>query len=430
MYKKIIATILVFLLLAIVFSGCLESDEKINKKPTVNISYPSSGSTVSGIAMITGTASDPNGDDDLSAIEVMINDDGRWQEAMGTAKWSFHWNTYDVDDGFYHIKVRSWDSLEYSEIDEITLRVDNPESVESGSHKWALFVAVANSAADDDSKLGNGGLYLAEEMAAYLIEKCGYSTSNIIILFDDGWIRSNNGFGVPIKTLQQRKHDYDVVYSAATRRNLESAIKHIIDDSNKYDDSEVFIWVFGHGQGETENTLTGGKLLQRSKIVLWDSALADNELGHLLSNLRSKETCILVDACFSGGFADKTIFNFPTFFLLKSEVPKIGRVAISGASKYRTGYASTTHGPLFTLLWFEGIKTGKADGFKPGLLNMGRPTTLKLYKDGKVSVEEAFYYAKYTLRKDEHLEDYSKMEPQINDRYPLLILNNKGLILG
>jgi hypothetical protein len=41
-----------------------------------------------------------------------------------------------------------------------------------------------------------------------------------------------------------------------------------------------------------------------------------------------------------------------------------------------------------------------------------------LFKDGVVSVEEAFYYARYVLRTDEELEEYSTMEPQINDQYP------------
>jgi len=55
-----------------------------------------------------------------------------------------------------------------------------------------------------------------------------------------------------------------------------------------------------------------------------------------------------------------------------------------------------------------------------------------MFKDGKVSVEEAFYYARYILNTNKELKNYSKMEPQINDKYPRagLLLNNKGLILG
>jgi len=104
---------------------------------------------------------------------------------------------------------------------------------------------------------------------------------------------------------------------------------------------------------------------------------------------------------------------------------------ISSTSKFKPGYASTTEGPLFSYLWFEGITTGDADGFRPGLFDLGTPKRLKIFKDGVVSVEEAFYYAKYVLRTDASLRNYSSMRPQINDEYPHrgFFRNNGQLIL-
>ena len=428
MDKKVIALLLFVSVTLLLFSGCIREDSYGNEKPMVGIEYPRSGMAVSSLVMISGMASDPDGDDTLVKVEVMINDD-EWINAEGTTKWSCDWRTYEIDDGFYTIRVRSWDGTDYSSIEEITIRVDNPETVESGTHKWAIFVAAANFPADNESKLGNGGLYLAEDMAAFLIESCGYSTSNIFLLFDDGWIRRDNGYGTRIKTLQERRHEFDITYGGATRKNVEASISYVVEESNKFDDSEVFIWIFSHGYGDENDTLTGGKLLENSDVCLWDDTIMDQELGDILSGLRSKKTCVIVDACFSGGFADKTIYNFPTF-LLKSNIPKPGRVVISGASKFRVGYTSTTEGPLFSLLWFEGIKTGDADGFRPGFLNMGRPTRLNLFRDGKVSVEEAFYYARYMLKTEEDLEDYKRMEPQIDDQYPYPLFSVKGMLLG
>ena len=428
MKSKIIALSALILIFVSLFSGCIQDEDDFNKIPTVKISYPYDKNQVQGIVMISGDAGDEDGDNTLERVEIKIND-LNWDDAEGTTQWSYNWNTYDMDDGIYAIKARSWDGFEYSEIDEILVRLDNPESVETDSHKWAIFVAVANSGANN-SKLGNGGLYLSEDMSSYLIEEKGYSTDNIFLLFDDGWIRTNNGYGRRIATLQQRRHDYDINYGAATKNNVESTIKHIISESNKYEDSEVFIWFFAHGCGDENDSRFGGKILERSEIKLWDSFLADNELGHLLSTLKSKETTIIIDACFSGGFADKTIFNFPEVFLLKSELARTGRVVITGASKYRVGYASTTSGPLFTLLWFDGIISGDADGYRPGLFKMGRPTKLKMFEDGKVSVEEAFYYARYMFKNTEELDMFDTMEPQINDKYPKMILNGEGLILG
>jgi len=65
-------------------------------------------------------------------------------------------------------------------------------------------------------------------------------------------------------------------------------------------------------------------------------------------------------------------------------------------------------------------------------LKRGKPSWLNLFKDGKVSVEEAFYYARYMLRTNKAFEDYDTMEPQINDQYPYRgILRSKGgLFLG
>ena len=429
MNKRNIALILVTILLLISLSGCLQEEKKKNRKPEVEISYPADGAIVSSFLIISGNCSDPDGNETVERIEVKVGGN-EWSPIKAAPRWSYHLNTNELADGYYTVKVRAWDGVQYSDVKEITIRIDNPEMVKTGSHKWALFVAAANFPPDNESKLGNGGLKIAEEMAAYLIEKCGYSTENIIILFDDGWIRTNNGYGKKIKTLQERKHEYDITYDAATKENVIDAINYITEKSNRYQDSEVFIWFFGHGVGDKENNLTGGKILETSKIFLWDTTLTDSELGGYLSNLKSKETCIAIDACFSGGFADKTIYNLPEFFLFNSNIPKSGRVVITGTSKFRIGYASTKTGPVFTNLWFEGIETGQADGFQPGFLNSGKPTELNMFKDGKVSVEEAFYFAKYVLRTNKELEKFRDMQPQISDRYPKTLANKEGLVLG
>lgn len=146
--------------------------------------------------------------------------------------------------------------------------------------------------------------------------------------------------------------------------------------------------------------------------------LSDKELGNMLLNLKSKKTCNIVDACYSSGFTDKAIYNLPEFFLLKSGIAKPGRVIISGTSKFRLGYAITTLGPIFSLIWFDALKTVYADGFKPGFLHMGRPTISSMFRDGKTSVEEAFYYTCYVLRNVRSLVNFKMMEPQMNDQYP------------
>ena len=433
MKKTLIAALSLLIVVAIIFTLYSTSyiEDIFNQKPTIKITYPPNGATVASIVMISGTASDPDDNDSVLSVEIQINDQG-WFNTTNPEQWSYDWNTYQYPDGEYRIHARSWDGETYSDIYTITVLVDNPQAVASDAHRWAVFIATANFPNDNESKLGNGGLFLAEEMAAFLIEKKGYPTENIVILFDDGWIRKDNGYGERIETLQQRRHTYAITYGGATQQNVENVFLHLINQSNQFRDSEVFIWIFNHGYGDLDNSITGGKLFESSQIFLWDAMLSDKDLGSLLSQLRSLKTCILIDACYCGGFADKTILDFSTSLLFRSGLPRAGRVVITGTSKFRVGYASTTDGPLFTQLWFDGIKTGKADGYKPGLLSIGRPTLLNLFKDKKVSVEEAFYYARHQLRTNPDLRDYNDMQPQINDKYPFRgrILSRKGLILG
>ena len=429
--RKIIALLLVLVvILPLTFIYFLEEKTSLNKKPFVEITYPYNGAVVSKIVTISGTATDPDGNDNDLLVEVTINNN--LDIAEGSNLWSSEGKVFDIEEGFYTVKVRSWDGTDYSDIKEIYLEVDNPEIVENDAYKWAIFIAASNFPEDNESKLGNGALNLAENISAYFIENLGYSTSNIIILFDDGWIRKDNGYGEPIVTLDQRRHDYNITYGAATKDTLITTLNYVVDESNNFVNSEIFIWIASHGCGDSDRRLFGGKLLKRSAIFLWDNTLSDIELSIILSCLKSKKTCIIVDACYSGGFADKTILNFPEFFLFRSSLSKSGRVVLTGASKFRVGYTSITEGPLFSQLWFYGIVSGNADGFRPGILKRGRPTILKIFKDGKVSVEEAFYYARYILRTSNNLEEYSKMEPQINDQYPHrgFFGSLKGLILG
>jgi hypothetical protein len=420
-YKWIVSlTIVVVLALIVVaFSGFFGNNFNLgilNAKPTVTITYPSDGATVSTLVMISGTAGDSDLKDNVS-VEVKI-DDGDWLAADGTTLWGYEWSTYSIQNGMYTISARSYDGKDFSTVQTITITVNNPAVVDSGAHKWAIFITAANFPENNESKLGNGGLYLSEDMAAFFIEKYQYPTSHVTILFDDGWIRSDNGYGTRLETLQERPHSYAITYGSATKENVIASLDYLINASNTFDDSEVFIWIFNHGLGNANRLIFGGKLLQSSEIFLWDDTLTDKELGDVLDPLTAPKTTIMIDACYAGGFADRTIFDMRTSLFFRSGIPKDGRVVISGTSKFRTGYASTTQGPVFSLVWFQGLSTGQADGFRPGILDRGVPRNLKLFKDGVVSVEEAFYYARYMLRTDENLKDFKVMQPQINDEYP------------
>ena len=310
MDKKIIALLLVIAIILPLFLINFEKEDIVNQKPVVEILYPYEGLSCSKIVPIRGTAYDPDGDNNLLEVELMIKNE--WVLANGNMEWNYEWDAYKIDDGFYTIQVRAFDGTDYSKIEEIKIKIENPAAVDSDSHKWAIFIAASNFPQDNESKLGNGALNFAEQMTAYFIENLGYSTSNIIILFDDGFIRSDNGYGEPIETLQERTHKYDITYGGATISNVESSINHVVQEANEFDDSEIFIWIASHGLGDENRAFTGGKILENSAIFLWDTELiTDKDLGDLLTGLRSRKTCLF---CFfilrirSGPLAVNKIF--------------------------------------------------------------------------------------------------------------------------
>jgi ribosomal protein L32 len=94
-----------------------------NTAPSVNIIFPEGG-TVSGFVSIIGTASDVDGDGTIS--EVQVNFKGTWETAEGTVSWAYIWDTTEDDEGTYEISARAFDGLLYSEIDSVSVTVDNP----------------------------------------------------------------------------------------------------------------------------------------------------------------------------------------------------------------------------------------------------------------------------------------------------------------
>jgi len=100
--------------------------EKGNQPPTVDITYPDDGQTVSGTITIAGTANDIDGT--VTRVDVKTGN-GDWKPVDdGTTSWSISWNTDTVPDGSCKISARSYDDDDCgSDIDSVTVNVDNEE---------------------------------------------------------------------------------------------------------------------------------------------------------------------------------------------------------------------------------------------------------------------------------------------------------------
>jgi endo-1,4-beta-mannosidase len=89
--------------------------------PTVSISSPSSGGSVSGTVSISGTATDNLG---LSKVEVALNG-GIWRAATGTSSWSYSWDTTVWINGSHTITARAVDTQNNISTSQITVTVNN-----------------------------------------------------------------------------------------------------------------------------------------------------------------------------------------------------------------------------------------------------------------------------------------------------------------
>jgi len=82
--------------------------------PSCNITYPTNGSTVSGIINVTGEAFDLDGD--LDSVFVRINN-GSWEAAdRNGSSWWYEWNATQAEDGTHVIYAGAYDGQRYSAI--------------------------------------------------------------------------------------------------------------------------------------------------------------------------------------------------------------------------------------------------------------------------------------------------------------------------
>ena len=121
--------------------------------------------------------------------------------------------------------------------------------------------------------------------------------------------------------------------SQATRANLEAAIEDVAGQMGP-DDTFVFFYS-GHGAqvdrvGGFESTDPDGK---DETIELYDGAVLDNEFNQMLSQINAGTTLIVLDSCFSGGFAKDVISVPGRMGLFSSEEDVTSQVA----SKFRAG---------------------------------------------------------------------------------------------
>jgi len=101
----------------------LTINNQLAHPPQVSFISPADGWTVSDTVSLTGLSTDPDGDD--VTVQVRIGDTGQWQNAIGSAPWSFQWNTSTSGNGLVPVTIRAFDGALYSQEMTRTFNVDN-----------------------------------------------------------------------------------------------------------------------------------------------------------------------------------------------------------------------------------------------------------------------------------------------------------------
>lgn len=176
-------------------------------------------------------------------------------------------------------------------------------------------------------------------------------------------------------------------YNATYRR----LVGEIINIETKEDFDDVFLFFFsGHGA--------------RIAVVLGDCyRFSGDDINYYLKNFASSKQVFILDCCSSGAF----ITN------VNQSIAKEGRVILASSLEGEVSYVSSDlQSGVFSYYLLEGLR-GRADGTPI-------PPDYKGNKDGYVSAEEAFYYAKpktenflSSRHKSQHPQIYDGIEGEV-----------------
>jgi len=170
----------------------------VDNPPSVTITSPLDGATVSGTVAVTATATDDNG---VSKVEFFVDGASIGVDMNGGDGWSVSWNTTAKADASYTVSATATDSIGQTATDSVTVTVDNgggpvdPITLSATAYKvrgagvveldWTpvtstdidiyrnggLITTVENVGAYTDNDLGKGG-----GSATYHVCEAGTST--------------------------------------------------------------------------------------------------------------------------------------------------------------------------------------------------------------------------------------------------------------
>lgn len=132
--------------------------------PTIAISAPGAGSTVSGTVSVAGSAADNVG---VTSVAVSV-DGASASQASGTSSWTYSLNTSSLTNGSHSISARASDAAGNSSSTSVTVTVSNATSGGSTSASAADFKLSDPSASGNLAPLGRAHQAEAGDLTAVL----------------------------------------------------------------------------------------------------------------------------------------------------------------------------------------------------------------------------------------------------------------------
>jgi hypothetical protein len=109
-----------------------------DRPPTCVILWPVPNQTFLEDTEIMGTAFDPEGGELEVEVQIDVSD---WLRCTGSEEWTFSWSIGDLPEGEHTIRARSFDGSNYSDVQEVEVRVVRPtelpdNTIPTGGTQW------------------------------------------------------------------------------------------------------------------------------------------------------------------------------------------------------------------------------------------------------------------------------------------------------